>query len=177
MISKAIFGGGCFWCTEAMFQKIEGVVKVVSGYMGGETINPSYEDICSGTTGHAEVIEISFEDDIVSYEDLLRVFFGTHNPTTLNQQGADKGTQYRSVVFPYSDSQRKIVEQMIIDLNSNNIFDNKVVTQVQSLSVFYKAEQYHQDFYSRNNTHGYCQFVIFPKFQILSDIFPQLLVK
>ncbi len=159
----ATFGGGCFWCTEAIFQELEGVITVVSGYAGGKTIDPTYEDICSGTTGHAEVIRIVYDPEKIDFELLLEVFFNTHNPTTLNQQGADRGTQYRSVIFYHTDSQKSIAEKMIIDLDRQNVFDKPIVTEVSAISNYYEAENYHQDYYTNNPANGYCNVVINPK--------------
>lgn len=159
----ATFGGGCFWCTEAIFQELEGVISVTSGYAGGETKNPTYEDICSGTTGHAEVIQIVYDPEKIDFELLLDVFFNTHNPTTLNQQGADSGTQYRSVVFYHSEVQKTITSKMIRDLTKDQVFDNPIVTEVSPLSNYYDAENYHQDYYANNLSNGYCNVVINPK--------------
>ncbi|KGO96983.1 peptide-methionine (S)-S-oxide reductase MsrA [Flavobacterium enshiense] len=160
---KATFAGGCFWCTEALFLELKGVEKVMPGYTGGTVKNPSYEEVCTGTTGHAEAIEIIYNPDLVSYEDLLEVFFGTHDPTTLNRQGADIGTQYRSEVFYHSEAQKKEVENFIQLLNEQNFYGKKVVTKVSAAKEFYPAEDYHQNYYSRNKNQGYCMAVISPK--------------
>ena len=159
----ATFGGGCFWCTEAIFQELEGVYSVEVGYAGGQTINPSYEAICTGTTGHAEVIQITYNPEIIAFELLLEVFFSTHNPTTLNQQGADRGTQYRSVVFYHSLKQKKAANTIIHQLESNKVFSTDIVTEVTAYDVFYKAENYHQNYYDNNPTNTYCNVVINPK--------------
>lgn len=159
----ATFGGGCFWCTEAIFQELEGVISVTSGYAGGKTINPTYEEVCNGTTGHAEVIQITYDPLKIKYELLLDVFFNTHNPTTLNRQGADSGTQYRSVVFYHNDTQKEITKKMIKDLTNVQVFDKPIVTEVTALNNYYNAENYHQDYFANNPANGYCNVVINPK--------------
>ena len=163
----ATFAGGCFWCTEAVFLEIKGVEKVVSGYIGGKTKNPTYKDICTGETGHAEAIQITFNPNEVVYEDLLEVFFGTHDPTTLNRQGADVGTQYRSEIFYHSEAQKTKAENYIQLLEKEKLYDKKIVTKVSSASVFYNAEEYHQNYYNQNSSQGYCQMVIAPKLEKL----------
>ena len=163
----ATFAGGCFWCTEAVFLEIKGVEKVVSGYIGGKTINPTYKDICTGETGHAEAIQITFNPNEVAYEDLLEVFFGTHDPTTLNRQGADVGTQYRSEIFYHSEAQKAKAENYIQLLEKEKLYDKKIVTKVSSATVFYPAEDYHQNYYNQNSSQGYCQMVIAPKLEKL----------
>lgn len=163
----ATFAGGCFWCTEAVFLEIKGVEKVVSGYIGGKTVNPTYKDICTGETGHAEAIQITFNPNEVAYEDLLEVFFGTHDPTTLNRQGADVGTQYRSEIFYHSEAQKTKAENYIQLLEKEKLYDKKIVTKVSSASVFYPAEDYHQNYYNQNSSQGYCQMVIAPKLEKL----------
>jgi peptide-methionine (S)-S-oxide reductase len=161
-IQLATFGGGCFWCTEAVFQEIRGVEKVVSGYSGGNAPgHPTYREICSGLTGHAEVVQVTFDANIISYEDILVIFMTTHDPTTLNRQGADVGTQYRSVIFYHNDEQKEIAQGVINKVAS--YYENPIVTQINPLNVFYKAEDYHQDYYSNNQSQGYCSFVITPK--------------
>ena len=162
-LEVATLAGGCFWCTEALFLELKGVKKVVSGYIGGTTKNPTYEEVCSGYTGHAEAIEITFNPNEISYEDILEVFFATHDPTTLNRQGADVGTQYRSEVFYHSENQKKAAENFIKLLNDQNIFGKKVVTKISEATVFYPAEDYHQNYYNRNKNQGYCMAVISPK--------------
>lgn len=162
-LNFATFGGGCFWCTEAVFEQLEGVLKVESGYSGGHVKNPAYREVTSGSTGHAEVIHISYNPSVISYEELLDVFFNTHNPTTLNQQGADRGTQYRSAVFYHDTAQQLAANKMIEALNVANVFENKIVTEVTEFDAFYVAEDYHQDYYVNNKTQGYCQVVINPK--------------
>ena len=163
----ATFAGGCFWCTEAVFLEIKGVEKVVSGYIGGKTINPTYKDICTGETGHAEAIQITFNPNEVAYEDLLEVFFGTHDPTTLNRQGADVGTQYRSAIFYHSEAQKTKAENYIQLLEKEKLYDKKIVTKVSSATKFYLAEDYHQNYYNQNSSQGYCQMVIAPKLEKL----------
>lgn len=162
-MEQAVFGGGCFWCTEAVFQNLKGVTKLVSGYMGGHHPNPSYEDICKGTTGHAEIIRIEFNPEQISFEDLLLVFFKTHDPTTLNQQGNDIGDQYRSVIFYENQEQKLAAENMIDSLEKEMVFDNPIVTEVKPVSMFYSAEDYHQNYYNNNPNKSYCAFVIQPK--------------
>ena len=163
----ATFAGGCFWCTEAVFLDIKGVEKVVSGYIGGSTKNPTYKEICTGTTGHAEAIQITFNPAEVAYEDLLEIFFATHDPTTLNRQGADVGTQYRSEVFYHSLEQKEKAENYISLIEKEKLYDKKVVTKVSSATVFYPAEEYHQNYYNQNSSQGYCQMVIAPKLEKL----------
>lgn len=163
----ATFAGGCFWCTEAVFLEIKGVEKVVSGYIGGKTVNPTYKDICTGETGHAEAIQITFNPNKVAYEDLLEIFFGTHDPTTLNRQGADVGTQYRSEIFYHSEAQKTKAENYIQLLEKEKLYDKKIMTKVSSATVFYPAEDYHQNYYNQNSSQGYCQMVIAPKLEKL----------
>lgn len=159
----AIFAGGCFWCTEAFFTDLKGVEKVTSGYIGGKTENPTYKEVCSGYTGHAEAIKIEFNPDEVAYEDLLEIFFATHDPTTLNRQGADVGTQYRSEIFYTSEEQKAAAENFIKLLTDQDIYGKKIVTKVSKASVFYPAEDYHQDYYAQNPNQPYCSAVITPK--------------
>lgn len=166
-LEVATVAGGCFWCTEALFLELKGVKKVVSGYIGGKTKNPTYEEVCSGYSGHAEAIEITFDPKEISYEDILEVFFATHDPTTLNRQGADVGTQYRSEVFYHGEIQKKAAENFINLLNTQNIYGKKVVTKVSEATVFYPAEDYHQNYYNRNKNQGYCMAVISPKLEKL----------
>ncbi len=159
----AVFGAGCFWCVEAVFSQLTGVESVVSGYTGGFTENPTYESICTGSTGHAEVCKITYDSNIITYEDLLKVFFQTHDPTTLNQQGNDIGTQYRSAIFYTNDIEKQIALNLIDALNKNKIYPNKVVTEISKLGTFYNAEDYHQDYFKNNANAPYCQLVIQPK--------------
>lgn len=162
-MEKATLGGGCFWCTEAAFEQLIGVDHVVSGYAGGAVDNPSYEAVCSGTSGHAEVVEILFDPARISYRQLLEVFFAIHDPTSLNRQGADVGTQYRSAIFTHSEAQKAIVQAMVEELNLNNAFGSPVVTEVRDAPVFYAAENYHQGYFRKNPDQGYCAFVVAPK--------------
>lgn len=162
-MGQAIFGGGCFWCTEAVFQNLKGVSRVVSGYMGGLTKNPTYKDICNGDTGHAEIIQIEYNESEISFDDLLLVFFKTHDPTTLNRQGNDAGTQYRSVVFYDTQEQKAAAESMIDKLEKEMVFDSPIVTEITPVSEFYSAEDYHQNYYNNNPDQGYCAYVIQPK--------------
>ena len=166
---KLTLGGGCFWCTEAVFTLLKGVTKVESGYSGGKIDNPTYREICSGMTGHAEVIEITYNPDEITVEDLLRIHLSTHNPTTLNRQGADTGTQYRSIIF-YRNEEEKVAAQTII-AEMQEVYDAPIVTEVKALEQFYKAEDYHQDYYSNNTEAGYCQAVIDPKLQKFKQLF------
>lgn len=166
-LEKATFAGGCFWCTEAIFLEIKGVKKVVSGYTGGFIKNPAYREVCNGTTGHAEAIEITFDPNEIAYEDLLEVFFGTHDPTTLNRQGADVGTQYRSAVFYHSENQKEKALKYIELITKEKLYNNPIVTQVEPASVFYLAEDYHQNYYNQNQEQGYCAMVIAPKLEKL----------
>ncbi len=158
----ATFGGGCFWCTEAVFQEVNGVEKVVSGYSGGNAPGkPTYREICSGLTGHAEVVQVTFDTDVISYEDILVIFMTTHDPTTLNRQGADRGTQYRSVIYYHNDIQKKIAE--VVSKEITPYYKKPIVTEISPLDVFYEAEKEHQDYYRNNQEQGYCSFVITPK--------------
>lgn len=164
----ATFAGGCFWCTEAVFNRIRGVEKVVSGYTGGFIKNPAYREVCEGRTGHAEGVQIYFDDTKISFTELLEVFFATHDPTTLNRQGNDVGTQYRSAIFYDSEDQKTQAEEFIKLLNDKKIFDNVIVTEINKLDVFYEAEDYHQEYYDNNREASYCQFIINPKIKKLT---------
>lgn len=159
----ATLGGGCFWCTEAVFNDLRGVDYAVSGYAGGAKDNPTYREVCYGNTGHAEVIQIAFDPALLSYEDLLRVFFHVHDPTTLNKQGNDVGTQYRSVIFYHNDAQKNAAEKIIKEISDEKLWDNKIVTEVSPLTKFFIAEDYHQEYFKLNGHAPYCQFVISPK--------------
>ena len=163
----ATFAGGCFWCTEAIFNELKGVKKVISGYTGGTVKNPSFREICNGTTGHAEAIQITFNPNEIAFEDLLEVFFGTHDPTTLNRQGADVGTQYRSEVFYHSLEQKEKTEAYIQFIEKEKLYSKAIVTKISSAVIFYEAEEYHQDYYASNSEQGYCQMVIAPKLEKL----------
>jgi peptide-methionine (S)-S-oxide reductase len=169
--SVATLAAGCFWCVEAVFQKLKGVEKVESGYMGGTLKNPTYKDVCTGQTGHAEVCQISFNPTIISFEELLEVFWKTHDPTTLNRQGGDIGTQYRSAVFYHDAAQKQIAENIKNDLSQSGAFDAPIVTTFEPLSVFYKAENYHQDYFNLNGTNPYCQMVVKPKVEKFKKVF------
>lgn len=168
---RATFGGGCFWCTEAVFEEIKGVKEVVSGYSGGEVINPSYREVTSGRTGHAEVVQIVYYPEIISFPELLDIFFKTHDPTTLNRQGADVGTQYRSVIFYHDNEQKRLAETKIDQLNTSGFFKDPIVTSVEELENFYVAEDYHQDYFKKNPDQGYCSVVIKPKLNKMREDF------
>ena len=159
----ATLAGGCFWCLEAVFDDVKGVHGVESGYAGGALANPSYREVCNGNTGHAEVVQVHFDPNVVSYRDLLNVFFAIHDPTTLNRQGGDVGTQYRSAIFYHDDEQKVIAEELIKELNAQKIWDKPIVTQVEKLDKFYMAEDYHQEYFARNQYQPYCQAVVAPK--------------
>jgi len=171
--AKATFGGGCFWCTEAIFQEITGVEQVLSGYAGGEIKNPTYREVCSGRTGHAEVIQVNYDPNLISYEQLLVVHLTTHNPTTLNKQGADRGTQYRSIIFYQSNEEKKVAERVIERLQSH--YDKPIVTELKKLEMFYEAEANHQDYYLSNPQGGYCQAVIDPKLRAFRENYAELI--
>ncbi len=176
MTKTLTLGGGCFWCTESVFQRLKGVIKVTSGYAGGDNPNPTYEAVCSGTTGHAEVIKIEYDESIITLENLLEVFFATHDPTTLNRQGADAGTQYRSVVFYADEDERKIAEDFIAKLQDSPEFaGRKIVTKLEPMTKFYYAELYHQDYFNKNPENMYCQLVINPKLKKLEEKFGERL--
>ena len=173
--AKATFAGGCFWCTEAVYEQIEGVGDVRSGYIGGTVPNPTYKDVCTGLTGHAEAIEIEYDPEVVPFEKLLEVFFATHDPTTLNRQGADVGTQYRSGVFYHDDEQKRIAEDVIRRLDAARAFPARIVTEVTPASTFYPAEDYHQDYFAKNPFQPYCQAVAAPKVAKVRKVFKDLL--
>lgn len=170
-LELATLGSGCFWCTEAIFERLKGVESVVSGYSGGTKINPDYDEVCSGTTGHAEVCQIKFDPEIISYDDILKVFWKTHNPTTLNKQGADVGTQYRSVVFYHNDEQMEKAKFYKNELNKSGAWNDPIVTEISPLDVFYKAEDYHQHYFEKHPFQGYCSFVIAPKVEKFEKVF------
>ena len=171
----ATLAGGCFWCTEAVLQRLRGVSAVQSGYTGGSVKNPTYEQVCTGSTGHAEAVQVTFDPAVISYEDLLGVFFELHDPTTLNRQGADVGTQYRSAIYYHDDEQKATAEKVIAAVNASGHYPDPVVTELAPLTEFYPAEDYHDDFYNRNRAYGYCRVVIDPKIQKLTKNFaPQL---
>jgi len=159
----AILGGGCFWCVEAALQQLQGVLQVESGYMGGRRENPSYEQVCTGVSGHVEVVRVEFDPSVISYGELLEVFFTAHDPTTLNRQGNDAGTQYRSVIFVLNDEQRREAERVIAELTAKQIFDRSIVTAIEPASAFWKAEDYHQNYFANNSSQPYCLFAVGPK--------------
>jgi peptide-methionine (S)-S-oxide reductase len=159
----ATLAGGCFWCLDAVYRDLRGVEQVVSGYSGGTAVNPSYEQVCSGRTGHAEVVQVTFDPGVVSFRELLRVFFTIHDPTTLNRQGGDVGTQYRSAIFYHSPDQRAVAEQVIAELEAEHVYDSPIVTELTPFTAFYPAEAYHQDYFARNPYQPYCAAVIAPK--------------
>lgn len=172
---EATFGAGCFWCTEAVFQRLQGVKKIEPGFTGGDTKNPTYKQVCSGTTGHVEVSHIVFDPAIISYDQLLNVFWHTHNPTTLNRQGADVGTQYRSVIFYHTEEQKKKAEASKKETDQSDLWPDPIVTAIEPLEFFYNAENYHQNYYNENPNAGYCSTVIAPKIQKLHKEFGELI--
>lgn len=176
-LQTATFGAGCFWCVEAVFQRLDGVVSVVSGYSGGDVENPTYEQVCTGTTGHAEACQIKFDPKKISYKDLLEVFWKTHDPTTLNRQGEDVGTQYRSVIFFHTDEQRKLAEEYKRKLDEAGVFDKPIVTEITPFKNFYPAEDYHQNYFNTNPNKPYCRLVIAPKVEKFEKVFKDKLKK
>jgi peptide-methionine (S)-S-oxide reductase len=176
-LQTATLAGGCFWCLEAVYDEIKGVQGVESGYAGGHMDNPTYRAVCNGDTGHAEVVQVHFDPTVVSYRDLLNVFFAIHDPTTLNRQGADTGTQYRSAIFYHDDEQKKIAEDLIKDLNAQKIWDRPIVTEVTKLDKFYVAEDYHQEYFARNPYQPYCMAVVSPKVSKFRKHFIEMLKK
>jgi len=171
----ATFGNGCFWCTEAIFMQLKGVIKVHSGYSGGAIINPDYKSVCSGTTGHAECLNITFDSSIISFDELLTVFWKTHDPTSLNKQGEDIGTQYRSVIFYHNDTQHQLAKDYIQQLTENKIFDKEIVTTLEPMTTFYPAEDYHQNYLALNGQNPYCQIVVRPKVEKFKKEFTHLI--
>jgi peptide-methionine (S)-S-oxide reductase len=176
-LQTVTLAGGCFWCLEAVYDEIKGVQGVESGYAGGHMDNPTYRAVCNGDTGHAEVVQVHFDPNVVSYRDLLNVFFAIHDPTTLNRQGADVGTQYRSAIFFHDDDQKKIAEELIKDLNAQKIWDKPIVTKVEKLDKFYMAEDYHQEYFARNPYQPYCMAVVAPKVSKFRKHFLEMLKK
>lgn len=170
-LKKATLGAGCFWCVEAVFQQLDGVVSVESGYTGGKVKNPTYREVCSGLTGHAEVAQITYDPKKISFEDILEVFWKTHDPTTLNKQGADVGTQYRSAIFYHDEEQRRIAEAFKNELNASGAFDSPIVTEITPIKEFYKAEDYHQNYYNDNSSQPYCSYVVRPKVEKVKLLF------
>ncbi|HLK64146.1 MAG TPA: peptide-methionine (S)-S-oxide reductase MsrA [Bryobacteraceae bacterium] len=173
----ATLGGGCFWCLEAVYQDMEGVESVVSGYMGGHVENPSYRDVCTGRTGHVEVVQVTFDPDVTTYKEILEVFFAIHDPTTRDRQGNDSGPQYRSVIFYHDDGQKRIAEETIRELDAEDIWPQPIVTEVQPATVFYVAEDYHQEYFRNNPMQPYCAFVVAPKVRKFRDKFAAKLRK
>ena len=167
----ATLGGGCFWCTEAIFSRLKGVERVESGYSGGELEYPTYEQVSTGTTGHAEVVQITFDPDVISFREIMEIFFSTHDPTTLNRQGPDVGSQYRSIIFHHNNQQKAIAEQIIKEITEEKIFDKPIVTQVEQFKAFYKAEEYHRDYFKRHPEQPYCSVVIAPKITKLRGLY------
>lgn len=177
-MDTVVLASGCFWCTEAIFQRLNGVQSVASGYIGGKIQNPTYKEVCSGLTGHAEAVQITYDPSIVTLEEILQVFFKTHDPTTLNRQGADEGTQYRSAIFYANDAQRKTAEEIKAGLDNSGAFNSPIVTEISPASTFYKAEDYHQNYYNDNkNKNSYCQFVIVPKVEKFEKYFADKMKK
>ena len=176
-LDTALVGGGCFWCTEAQLQQLNGVIHVESGFAGGETKNPTYKEVCTGLSGHAEVIQVIFDPSILSYDELLAAFWQAHDPTQLNRQGNDVGTQYRSVIFYRNEEQKNIAENYKKKLNEEKAYDKPVVTEISPLPIFYKAEGYHQNYYNENSGQGYCQYVIQPKLEKFRKVFKDKLKK
>lgn len=172
---KATFGMGCFWCSEAIFQRLKGVTKVQSGYAGGTVKNPTYEDVCTGNTGHAEVIQVTYQPSVISYKELLEIFWKMHDPTTLNRQGADEGTQYRSAIFYHTPEQKALAEAYKTELNKQKVYPNPIVTAISPFTNFYVAEDYHQNYFKLNGSKPYCRMVIQPKVDKLEKVFQQKL--
>ncbi len=177
MTDTATFGAGCFWCVEAVFQNLEGVVSVASGYEGGKISKPTYKEVCSGLTGHAEVLRVVYNPEVISFKDLLEVFWKTHDPTTLNRQGNDAGTQYRSVIFYHNEEQKKLAEKYKSELNAAGAYDKPIVTEISPTSIFYQAEDYHQNYYNQNGSEPYCTYVIQPKVDKMKKVFGHKLKK
>ena len=174
-LQKATLGGGCFWCLEAVYQQVRGVVHVESGYTGGQTLNPDYDSVCTGKTGHAEVVQIEFDANVLTYQKILEIFFAIHDPTTLNRQGNDIGSQYRSVIYAHDKEQRMIAQNVIKQLTQGNIFDQPIVTELADLPTYYKAEDYHQNYFNNHPEQGYCAFVVSPKVSKFRKQFAELL--
>lgn len=175
-LQQTVLAGGCFWCLEAVFDQVRGVIDVVSGYAGGRRPQPTYEQVCSGLTGHAEVVQITFDPQVISFEDLLHIFFTIHDPTTLNRQGADVGTQYRSAIFYTSKAQKTAAENVMRELSAESLWSDPIVTQLQALQTFYPAEEYHQQYFARNPNQGYCRMVVAPKVTKFRQKYAHLLI-
>lgn len=176
-METATLGGGCFWCLEAVYDEMEGVISVESGYMGGHVDNPDYQAVCTGQTGHVEVVQITFDPKVTSYREILEVFFAIHDPTSMDRQGNDAGTQYRSVIFTHSEEQRRTAQQLIAELDGDALSGRKIVTQVRPASTFYEAEEYHQEYFKKNPGQGYCSFVVAPKVKKFREKFADKLRK
>ena len=176
-LEKATLGGGCFWCTEAVYLELKGVVDVKPGYSGGHVNNPGYKEVCTGITGHAEAVQITFDPEIVSFSQILEVFFMTHDPTTLNRQGNDVGPQYRSVIFYHNEKQKETAEKVIAAFEQEQVYDKPIVTEIAPYDTFYVAEDYHLNYYNRNKSQGYCQYIITPKLEKFRKVFKDLLKK
>ena len=174
-MQKITLGAGCFWCVEAIYKELIGVEKVEPGYSGGKIANPTYREVCSGLTGHAEVIQLEYDESVVDFKEILEVFFKTHDPTTLNRQGADVGTQYRSAIFYHNENQKEVAEKVISELENSSVFDKPVVTEVTEFTVFYPAEEYHKNYYKNNPEEGYCQMVVRPKVEKFKKVFEEKL--
>lgn len=174
-LQKATLGGGCFWCLEAVYQQVRGVIHVESGYAGGQILNPDYDSVCTGKTGHAEVVRVEFNAGVISYRTILDIFFAIHDPTTLNRQGNDIGSQYRSVIYAHDHQQRMIAQEVIQQLTKDNIFDQPIVTELADLPTYYKAEEYHQNYFNDHPDQGYCAFVVSPKVSKFRKQFSELL--
>lgn len=170
-------GGGCYWCVEAVYENLDGVKSVVSGFSGGKVANPTYEEVCTGETGHAEVVQITYDKNVTDINEIFKVFFTVHDPTTLNRQGADVGTQYRSVIFYKNEEQKKAAQSIIADLNKAKVYNNPIVTKVEPFKAFYKAEDYHQNYYANNKNQPYCKMVIQPKIEKFEKVFKDKLKK
>lgn len=176
-IETITLGGGCYWCVEAVYENLNGVKSVVSGYAGGKTVNPIYEEVCTGKTGHAEVVQITYDKNITNINEIFRVFFTVHDPTTLNRQGADVGTQYRSVIFYTNEEQKKAAQNIIAELSKAKVYDSPIVTKIEPLTKFYKAENYHQNYFANNKNQPYCKMVIQPKIEKFEKVFKDKLKK
>jgi peptide-methionine (S)-S-oxide reductase len=174
-LEKATFGTGCFWCTEALYESLDGVIDAVSGYEGGQKPNPTYKEVCTGTTGHAECVEVTYDPSKITFQELLEAFFRSHDPTTLNRQGADVGTQYRSVIFYHNDEQKRLAETAKAELNKAGAYANPIVTEISPATTFYEAEAYHQSYFANNPEQGYCAFVIAPKLDKFKKVFKEKL--
>lgn len=176
-IETITLGGGCYWCVEAVYENLNGVKSVVSGYAGGKTVNPTYEEVCTGKTGHAEVVQITYDKNITNINEIFKVFFTVHDPTTLNRQGADTGTQYRSAIFYTNEEQKKAAQNIITELSKAKVYDSPIVTKIEPLTKFYKAENYHQNYFANNKNQPYCKMVIQPKIEKFEKVFKDKLKK